>query len=67
MLTAQTLGDALNTLDTDALGAEEMAAFYVKRPRLKTAQLINELLHTDAPRKFLFIGHHRPRDRRPAK
>jgi hypothetical protein len=57
MLTAQTLGDALNTLDTDALRAEEMAAFYVKRPRLKTAQLIYELLHTDARKKFLFIGH----------
>ena len=57
MHTAQTLEVALNTLDTDALLAEELKAFYVERPRLKTAQLVNELRQTDTPRKFLFIGH----------
>ena len=57
MPAAQTLGEALNTLDTDALRPEEMAAFYVKRPRLTTALLINEIRRTDAARKFLFIGH----------
>lgn len=57
MQTAQTLIEALNTLDTDALAPEDMAAFYVKRPRLKTAQLIVELRLTELPKKFLFIGH----------
>lgn len=57
MHAAQTLEKALNTLDTDALLAEELKAFYVERPRLKTAQLANELRQTDTPRKFLFIGH----------
>ena len=57
MRTAQNLKEALNTLDTDALGPEDMEAFYVKRPRLKTAQLITELRLTDSQKKFLFIGH----------
>ncbi len=57
MRAANTLEVALNTLDTEALRPDEMDAFYVRRPRLKTSLLINELLHTDAPRKFLFIGH----------
>jgi len=57
MSRAKTLEDALNTLDTDALRRDEMEAFYVKRPRLKTAQLINELRRTDSFMKFLFIGH----------
>ena len=39
MQPAQTLEKALNTLDTDALGADEMAAFYVRRPRLKTGMV----------------------------
>jgi len=55
--TAQTLEKALNTLDTDALDAAELQDFYVRRPRLKTAQLVNELRLSDSPRKFLFIGH----------
>jgi hypothetical protein len=57
MRVAKTLEDALNTLDTDALGTEDLGAFYVKRPRLKTAQLVNELRQTKTPRKFLFVGH----------
>lgn len=57
MQTAQTLKEALNTLDTDALGAEDLPAFYVRRPRLKTGQLVNELRNIDSHRKFLFIGH----------
>ena len=57
MHTAKTLEEALNTLDIDALGAEDMKAFYVERPRLRTMLLINELRIADAPRKFLFIGH----------
>lgn len=57
MQTAETLKEALNTLDTDALGAANMAAFYVRRPRLKTAQLANELRLTKSNKKFLFIGH----------
>lgn len=57
MRAAKTLEDALNTLDTDALGGEDLGAFYVKRPRLKTAQLVNELKQTKTHRKFLFIGH----------
>jgi len=57
MQRAETLQEALNTLDTDAIRPAEMGAFYVKRPLLKTVQLINELRRTDSPRKFLFIGH----------
>lgn len=57
MRSATTLEEALNTLDTDAISAEDLGAFYVERPRLKTAQLVNELRLTKAPRKFLFIGH----------
>ena len=57
MRTAKTLEEALNTLTTDALGADDMKAFYVERPRLKTVLLINELRRADTARKFLFIGH----------
>lgn len=57
MRAATTLEEAFNTLDTDALGTEDLGAFYVRRPRLKTAQLVSELGLTKTPRKFLFIGH----------
>ena len=57
MRVATTLEEALNTLDTDAIGAEDLGSFYVKRPRLKTALLVNELIKAKTPRKYLFIGH----------
>ncbi len=57
MQTAQSLEAALNTLDADPLQVAELSSFYVKRPRLKTSHLINELRRSDDPRKFLFIGH----------
>lgn len=57
MQPAETLAKAFNTLDTEPLDADDMAAFYVRRPHLKTTLLVNELRQTDSFRKFLFIGH----------